>query len=173
MEGRGVYVDDRVVGDSGGLLGGLRLQPDFRRHGFRPRHQRVEVGRVARVSGVGHLLEQPLHVLARVQAVRLGRDRDRLHAGRGLGAARRVAEQEVLAADDERLDVALGQIVVERRPAVVQRARGVRSVLVRIAKLVSWLADARQRLVHPFARPAELVEYDRAAARKLFHERLV
>ena len=29
MEGRGVYVDDRVVGDSGGLLGGLRLQPDI------------------------------------------------------------------------------------------------------------------------------------------------
>ncbi len=67
----------------------------------------------SRVLGVGHLLEQPLHVLARVQAVRLGRDHDRVHAGRRLGAARRVAEQEVLAADDERFDVALGEVVVE------------------------------------------------------------
>ena len=33
-----VYVDDWVVGHPGGL----RLQPDFRQHGFRPRHQRVE-----------------------------------------------------------------------------------------------------------------------------------
>lgn len=54
----------------------------------------------------------------RVQAVGLGRDRDRIHAGRCLGAARRVAEQEVLAADDERLDTALGQVVVERQSAV-------------------------------------------------------
>ena len=112
-------------------------------------------------------------MLARVQAVCLGRDRDRVHAGGRLGAARRVAEQEVLAADDERLDAALGQVVVKRRPAVVQRARGVRSVLVRIAKPVSWLADARQRLVHPFARPAELVEYDQGVACWLLYGRLV
>ena len=37
-EGRGVDVDYRVVRHPGGLLGGLRFQPDFHRHGFRPRH---------------------------------------------------------------------------------------------------------------------------------------
>ena len=56
----------------------------------------------------------------RVQAVGLGRDHDRVHAGGRCGAARRVAEQEVLAAYHERLDAALGQVVVERQPAVVE-----------------------------------------------------
>lgn len=130
------------------------------------------VGRADRVLRVGHLLERPLHVLARVQAVRLGRDHNRVHAGGRLGAARRVAEQEVLAAYDERLDAALGQVVVKRQPAVVQRAHGVQSALVRIAKPVSWLADARQRLVRPSARPAELVEYDQGVACWLLYERL-
>lgn len=60
--------------------------------GFRPRHRRVHIGQVVRVLGVGHLLEQLLRVLALVQAVRFGCDHDRVHAGRRLGAAWRVAE---------------------------------------------------------------------------------
>lgn len=102
-----------ITRNLGGLLGGLRLQPDFRRHRFRPRHQRVGVGRVAQIGGIGHLLGKPLRVLARVQAVGLGCDRDRVHLRRRLGAARRAAEQVVLAAYHERLDAVLGEVVVE------------------------------------------------------------
>lgn len=86
-----VYVDDRVVGHPGGFLGGLRLRPYVGGHGVRPQHQRVGADRVARVLGVGRLLEQPLHVLALVQLVHLDRGYDRVRAGRRLGAARRVA----------------------------------------------------------------------------------
>lgn len=52
-EGRGVDVDEWVVAHPGGLLCRFRLQPDLRWHRFRPRHQRVEIGRVARIGGVG------------------------------------------------------------------------------------------------------------------------
>lgn len=52
-EGREVDVDDWVVGHPGGLLCRFRLQPDLRWHRFRSRHQRVEIGRIARVGGVG------------------------------------------------------------------------------------------------------------------------
>ena len=110
---------DQVVGHPGGVLGGLRLQLYVSGHGFRPRYQQVEAGRAARVLRVVY----PRAATARICAGSgccLGRDHDRVRTGRCLGAARRVAEQEVLAAYHERLVAALDQVAVERQAAVVQ-----------------------------------------------------
>lgn len=121
-EGRRVDVDYGVVSHLGRLGRGGRLQPDPLRHGIRSRHQGVQVSRVAGVSGVGHLGQQPFQVLARVQAVGLGRRDHRVDARRGLGAARRVAEEEVLAADYERLDGARTRIVAYGGPCPSPRS---------------------------------------------------
>lgn len=121
-ESRRVDVDYGVVRHLGRLGRGGRLQPDLIRRGIRPRHQGVQVGRIAGVGGVGHLGQQPFRVLARVQAAGLGRRDHRVNARRGLGTARRVAEEEVLAADYERFDGARTRIVAYGGPCPSPRS---------------------------------------------------
>ena len=93
-------------------------------------------------------------ITVRLDLVGLCRLEQAVEVGAGIGAGHGVAEESVLAADDERPDRILGQIVVDSEPSVLDVNDELRPLLVgevhRLAERRARRHD-RQMLVEPAA----------------------
>lgn len=121
VERIGVDVNYEVVRHLFGLLGSGWVELAGLRHPIRPRQERVH-NLIGELAGVGHLGQQPLDVKPGIEPVGLGRGGDAVYRRRRPRAARRIAEEPVLAPYDEDSLGLLGDVV--REPQVPRlRAR--------------------------------------------------
>ena len=118
----------RLAVDGGGVarcVGRLRLAPRPLRHpacswkSGRPRQECVQV-RLSRFAESGKLLKKIGKVGEGLQPVLLGRFNNAIDNGTGTCTGRRVGEEPVLAADDERFDGPLAAVVIQLQPAVLR-----------------------------------------------------
>ena len=100
VERIGVDVNYEVVRHLFGLLGSGWVELAGLRHPIRPRQERVH-NLIGELAGVGHLGQQPLDVKPGIEPVGLGRGGDAVYRRRRPRAARRIAEEPVLAPYDE------------------------------------------------------------------------
>ena len=112
VERIGVDVNYEVVRHLFGLLGSGWVELAGLRHPIRPWQERVH-NLIGELAGVGHLGQQPLDVKPGIEPVGLGRGGDAVYRRRRPRAARRIAEEPVLAPYDEDSLGLLGDVVRE------------------------------------------------------------
>ena len=88
--------------------------PAMGRDGPGPREEVVQLTR----GSVGHMLEDVLQIVEGFESVRFGRFDEAERDGTGLSSLGRLAEEEVLPADDVGLDRALAGVVVYVQPSI-------------------------------------------------------
>ncbi len=92
------------------------------------RHSPALHGTIQRWSG----FQNPGQIVERIQSRFLGRLDQAVDHRAGLGAQRGIGKQEVLAANHEGLDAALGPVVAQLQPSVLQIANQIRPLLFEV-----------------------------------------
>ena len=92
---------------------------------------------------IRRLREDELEILIWVEVVFLRCFDDAESDSARLGARRRIGEEPILSADDERLDAALGAVVVDFQPAVLNVTAQIRFFLDQIIDRLAGLALRR------------------------------
>lgn len=82
-------------------------------------------------------------ITIRLDGARLRRLDQSIQAGTRIGTGRRIGKQLVLAPDYERLDRALGSVVVDRRLTMLDVARELRPLLARVGDRLAQQALRR------------------------------